>query len=687
LRRLVPPLVFAVLVLALCWRAWLPVAGGPRSFSYDAREQYWGEIAVQVHAARRGELPLWNPYDRCGYPFAADPQPGNLYPLTWLLVGAGLLFGAGWWLVSIKVMFHLWWWGLGMYVWLRRRGLPPPACTAAGMFCLLAYPTSHGLFSALNWGMAWTPWVLVAVEAWAAAPTVKRAATLALALGMAWLVGAPASFWYTGLVAGPVAAWALASHGTLRAAARTAPVAAALFLGMAAGQALATAGAVEHTVRAERDLAFIAQSFLRSDSLLGLVVPRLQGLQSYLGLMNLFAAGCALALRPGPRTFVLAGIAGGGLLLSLGSDAGWLPNLASALPPAGYFRRAHRYLFVVMIPLAALAAEGLWALAQVEGDEARRRWRRLVLLLAAGGAVVLGAGAALGPRVPYLTGLASLALSAAALWLVVARPRWLVLAAAVSILDVWYARLPQIEANFPPAPATPRDAEGRALPLETRVFDQGYLGFRPGSRLGIRDFGGYQGDPLALRRYARLLALAEKSPEVLGHANVGVLLAKAPRPLPAVAPAVAWYPAATLVESEELALRAVTRAPPGTRAVLEAPALTPDELAAVRALPSGGEPAAGRLVELGLNHVVAEIDAPAAGVVVVAEAYHPGWRATVDGAPARVLPANGLLRAVLVGPGRHRVELRFSAGAVPALLGLGLLAMALAAVLAARRGA
>ncbi len=49
-------------------------------------------------------------------------------------------------------------------------------------------------------------------------------------------------------------------------------------------------------------------------------------------------------------------------------------------------------------------------------------------------------------------------------------------------------------------------------------------------------------------------------------------------------------------------------------------------------------------------------DAPA--VVLVSEAYHPWWQATVDGRPAPVLRAEIAFMAVPVGPGLHRIELR-----------------------------
>jgi O-antigen/teichoic acid export membrane protein len=43
------------------------------------------------------------------------------------------------------------------------------------------------------------------------------------------------------------------------------------------------------------------------------------------------------------------------------------------------------------------------------------------------------------------------------------------------------------------------------------------------------------------------------------------------------------------------------------------------------------------------------------GVLVLADVYFDGWTATIDGAVTSVLRANGLLRAVEVGPGEHTV--------------------------------
>jgi hypothetical protein len=47
------------------------------------------------------------------------------------------------------------------------------------------------------------------------------------------------------------------------------------------------------------------------------------------------------------------------------------------------------------------------------------------------------------------------------------------------------------------------------------------------------------------------------------------------------------------------------------------------------------------------------------GMVILGDAYFPGWEATVDGKPARIWEAYGVVRGVEVPAGEHRVEMRF----------------------------
>jgi hypothetical protein len=66
------------------------------------------------------------------------------------------------------------------------------------------------------------------------------------------------------------------------------------------------------------------------------------------------------------------------------------------------------------------------------------------------------------------------------------------------------------------------------------------------------------------------------------------------------------------------------------------------------------------------THVTLDVDAPAEAYVVLTDTFDPGWRATVDGNPGRIVAADLLFRAVRVPAGAHRIEMRYEPTAVRA---------------------
>jgi hypothetical protein len=91
------------------------------------------------------------------------------------------------------------------------------------------------------------------------------------------------------------------------------------------------------------------------------------------------------------------------------------------------------------------------------------------------------------------------------------------------------------------------------------------------------------------------------------------------------------------------------------------------------------------------NRIEVQVTARSASILLLADTHHSGWRATIDGANVPILVANYAFRAVVVGPGTHRVVWRFQhpglATGVRLFLG-GLVACAILgalAVLARRR--
>ncbi|HKA89435.1 MAG TPA: hypothetical protein VKE22_17330 [Haliangiales bacterium] len=699
---LVPSAVFLAALLAVFWRLWTPI-GERHEFGIDSQWQYWGDLTFQIDALREGELPLWDPYDRAGYPFHLDPQTSVLYPVNWAFVAAGLATGStGFWLINLKQIFHFWLACVGMYAFLRRRGLPPPACYAGGFVLLLSAPFMHHLDLNLNWSFAWAPWALYAVDVWAERPTARSAAAVATTMGLAFLAGSPPAFWYAALVVGPYGVWAMVHHR--RSYLRSGLVLVGLFAGMVVAQAVATAALLPHTVRADRDLQFVVGTQFGVADVVGFLVPRLTRLNHYLGVVAIFCVGAALALKPEPRRLVLAGLAVFGVLCAWGLDGEVLPAVASAFPPFRLFRYAMRYTYVAIPALAILAAEGMADLAET------RRRGTLVLVAGLGASAIFLCGYVFGPRdvrPPWGQAFAAFAVGTWVVWfLVTAERRRLasIVAAVALFVDLWVGHGEAIERNLTARVDTSRDGEVRALAADERFYDRAYLRFRPGLRLERRDFGGYEGDPLALQRYALLRDAVANGLRFVAHANVRLYLEDAPKLLPKssaeqtamtelrkgvyrideVAPAVAWVPRAELVDDARAAIRALFGTRPGTAAVLERPTLSADEAAAV-ARPSDGAPVAGKLVELGRNRLVATVEAPADGIVVVAEAYFPGWEAWVDGQAARIFPANGLFRGLRVGPGAHRIEMRYRDDLYLVLAGVELVALAAAAALLLRR--
>jgi hypothetical protein len=86
-----------------------------------------------------------------------------------------------------------------------------------------------------------------------------------------------------------------------------------------------------------------------------------------------------------------------------------------------------------------------------------------------------------------------------------------------------------------------------------------------------------------------------------------------------------------------------------------------------------------RILRLAPDRVTLDVDVSAPGFVVLADAFDPGWRATVDGHPAPVHRANVAFRAVAVAEGRHVVEMVYRPRTV--LQGLTLSVLSLLLVL------
>lgn len=713
LRPLIVPAVYTLMCLAVFWRMWTPIDNAQRIWKYDPPHDYWGDMIFQQDTLRDGELALWNPHDRGGFPVYGDPQPGMLYPPNWPLLlwdfGDSLPFSAA----SLKIFLHWIFGAIGMHLLLRRFGAKEPACYVAGALFSFTSPKLRYMGSALNWSVAWIPWVLLAVDWFAEKPTIKRAVVMGSALAMVLLSGAPAVVLYTLLLALPFGIYRMRGKiiANWKPIAAGAGVTLLWILPLMAGNL----EQLPESVRETRSYAFITDSVFTPGHLLSFMVPRLGGENPYVGACAILGLGLAITCRKNRGlAWIFLGVAGLAVAVSFGRHAGVLPFAASAFPPFSMFRRAHRYLYITSLAIAIIAGIGISNALSLEAGEQRQRIAKIITWIGCALTFALGIAYLVSIVVHDKQGATKnvgfgLAFLSAAVFTVFLRfamtsngktRQWFAWALPLLVfLDIWTANYPFAEIGVEAMPRTPNDqavAKLEGIDRDWRVFDDGFLMYRPGVRLGIRDFSGYEDDPLGLSRYKSLLNASKRDMALMGHANVRYFLdgpkgKLAPNKkhadkiapniweLKKVAPAVYYVPAPLKADSPRAALKALRTFDAGTNAVVEG-----------QVSPGAADlpVTAGTITHFSPNAIRAEIETPGPGLIIVSEAYYPKWSATLDGSQADILPANLLFRGIAVdSAGQHVIEMKLRPMRFWGLLPAFVLAMVLLlwAVLPRRR--
>ena len=722
--------VYAASFAAVFWFLWTPL-GGRQALGWDMLTEYWGDVAYQAKWIARGDVPLWNPYERLGFPSHADPQAGQFYPLNWLTYPLAWLGGdMPSWSVGLKNWLHLVIAAVGTFAFLWRRGEVAPACWIGGYLFAMSMPLISFTASALMWPICWLPLVWIALDRVFERPDLGRGLELGLLFAMPVLAGNPPSLWYLCIgalffaVDRLVVGWRArpAERGVyVRRLAIALGAGAVLTLLLGAPALLPVQEVYSHSVRTARDATFVLRTNLTPYKLLGFALPNLSTRGYHYGLITLFFCGVALWRRPREVTWAAA-LSLFAVLISIGEHGFLLQNLAAVFPPFGLFRGPHRYAVLCSAGIALWAPLGITALWRASEDARRRA---AAWLGGFSGVAILGFGitaavlAARNPKardgveVEALALGALLALTCGVIAILIGRRRddaggepraWAWVAVPATVLALWLGALDAHKGNNFPVPETKRDAKLAQLaydPLETRLYDDQFLLYRPGVRREVRDVSGYEGDPLGSRRYDDVIKRTRKKPEHLRHLGAGLYLrARHPR-LPVrmqgiernrhfekidndawrivgAAPQVYVVPKIDRVKTAKQARDAWLRSEPGQRAFVAdedwSESLAPLVGAAT------GRATAGRLVSIEPDGLVAEVDSPGGGLAVFVESWFPAWRAFVDDAPAEVHRVNYMLRGVVVPAGKHTVRMvfspgRFTASATSFGLGLALFAI------------
>lgn len=710
------------------------------------------ELAYTTLHAREGAA-AWNPHTALGHAHGTFTPPPRHYPPAALLHA----LAPPWVAKGLSSLLHVVLGGLGMFGWLRWRGVGPRAALIGALAWQLAPLNTRWLeFSARTVLAGWAPLALWGAEATARSGSTRHAVLTAAALAAATLGGLNDQ---TGVLLYLVVGAVLVVRAPLRAAPLRSLGLAALALGLGAllaaarllpmileladgGRArIAWADYFDSTVRlGPRHLVLTLLPDALGSPLRGFGLLRVAGQRYanthevvlYVGLPVLALALAGVRRRAG--TVGLALLAALLVVLAFPTPLAWplwafVPGFASSAPVRGLWAAqllvpalaaagAQAALGGGRRPLAVGAALGALVLglaalvatpAGVEAllppgltDDPPRLARALardVMAPGARGAVpnelpawlplqrVLGEGRGgvllsptLGPALLALGLVAALALAAAR------RPdrRRLGAALLVGLLTfellhhgVVYNPTANPAALFPVTPGVARASDvargGRVL------LDRGFF---PNLLLpaGVSEVGGYGSllpgrvrrlcdalsgahplqqllaplrlpppwrDALAVRAVLTAPDEAPTVPDGLerDHAGPDLVVWRNPGALPR---ARLFAPADVIVVADaDAALAAVTRPgfDPRRQVVIEGPAPAP----------APDAPAGRASLEVDeAERVVVQVDAPQGGVLLLADAWAPGWSAAdADGRPLVAAPADVALRGVVL-PAGHR---------------------------------
>lgn len=694
-----PVLAAALVVLFWALRVVGP-AEVPSAESFDLRIYFYPTYDAFYGFLARGELLRWNPYQLCGMPWLGSPAGGYFYPphLLYLVLPTHLA-------LAVSSLLHLVLAALFMLLLARRLGL----AASAGVLAAVLFSCRGALAQWVRWPYhleagAWLPLGCVGVLVLVCGRTARGTALLAAVSGLSWLAGGPQVTVFS------VYAWAALLLALLPSAERrlaaVSGFAVALALGAAAGavQLVPSAELASTAERASRQLD-PARMFPLGD-------PGLEVLWSWIGGGGQAAfAVVALALLPAALFGRARAVAAWALVvgaLALGFAVGGatpLFRLYLALPVLGWFRGPNRLVILADFCFALLAGLALDALLHRRAARnSAAPWRlvaaAIVLLL-----VVLEVFLAPAPRslLPYDAASAAVYRTHAEAYRTLAREQ--------GPARVWMVRPPMPPGSFAPRRATSHGVrlvdDYEPVPLQrhadyfTYVVEGRSRSARPNaSFLGSLPPPPPNGSwgPATRRRLLDLAAaglIVTPTGPLASSPGVRQLVAEAELvPLPSPDPALAFWRNPHAVPRAYVAYRTAP-APPETDALLARladPAFDPLALTYVEGaggpVPSDTAPRGhAATITRDEPHVVeVEVTLATPGFVVLADTFHPRWRATVDGVTAPILPANHLFRGVPVPPGTHRVRFAYPSTSLVIAAAVSVAAWLTIGVLALRRG-
>lgn len=689
------------------WRLFTPIEADQASLKKgDFSGQFVAFAAYQYQRFAGGEIPLWNPYNNGGLPFIGDTQAAAFYPPRLLTIAFSHIAG-GWsyHALELEMTAHVLACSLFMFALVRRMTLGQIG-SHFGAF-IAAIIASYGGFLqsypplqlALLEAAIWLPLGVLGVYEASRNhhPALKWLVLTGLALGLSWMSGHPQTSWFLSYLL--VAYWGYRSynqHYRWQTTLLGMVVFGTLSGGLAALQLLPGFEYLAYTTRTGLGFEAKGNGFPLHD-LVQFIIPGIVSLWSplYVGVVGLTLALIAL-WRGLPGTLFWGLVVIFGIGLSFGANTPVFAFLYNLLPGLRFFRGQERAAYLVSFSLAILA--GLGTVNVLSWDHLRdfratRQVQRalIALLVICGGfsvvilALWLGNSSSYGQHLPPLA--LSVLIAAISLWLIptiLANPRRIVLHGLLAVLMIFelFTVSMDRDSNYDPVPPQKQLSMSPPPLIETVLADQelpfrvdGYRGLHDnyGSLYQVMDMRGIS--PLFLDSAFSLIEPALINPrawELFAVRYVYSDWSELPVSSQIIMTGEDRYGAVNvhrLTNPRPFAHLVYQTRHVGSdveaRNILADPAfdarhtiLLPNssDIQITAEVPAS---ATATIVEFRAEHILIEVNTPIAAILSLAHPYYPGWKVTLDAAPATLLRAYGGLSAVSIPSGQHEVRLDY----------------------------
>ena len=624
---------------------------------------------MQAASLHRWSLTLWDPYQWCGHPVAAEGQAGVLYPLNWLLWAMPLHrtwlrhVYLNWYFVLIHFQAAL------FAYWLCRDQGRSRAASILGSIAFAFGPFfgTNAWPAALN-ALAWAPLQLMFfLRALRNVQPMFSAAACGAALGASWLSGSDEIPIALSLAFAGLWIW----RG-IRAGAWKEPALAALAaFGIGAMQILPGLEYLPfrpHLGSEQAGIAWQAHA-IGPMAFIGLVMPGSGDQALFIGwaVLALAALGVWRYAEAWPiRICIFLGAAGLALATGPYSMLGGVLYGARLI-----WKDPHSALCLLAVALPLPAAAGLDTLA----EEYRNRAIPRTLLWIS---VVCGIGLALlamtaGDDLDRLTPVALCGLGALLTFAVFeARRRAAISARAMAVCAILLAMWQfghvtgmdwrNIEFGWPYLDRLSGSSDlanllrSQGTPMRIANPDHS-AGYDAGDWLGVKQFDGMTGGTknvtgVADLPTARALAGTGFTIDAKGagdpffQTRSGLKLYAAPNAFPG-----AWAVSQVTAVADEAETRLRLSHPPEE---FRRGAFVTGAPPTVERCENPGT--VGPLIRRGRTLTV-QATMGCAGMVVIGQTFYPGWRVSVDGRPAKLYQADGFLDGVAVPAGAHVIAL------------------------------